>query len=66
MATITLKYDTKNSIATSLIEAIRKSGVFEIEEKQTQESEYDPKFVEKIERSRKSKGKSIKTDDLWK
>ena len=66
MATITLKYDTKNSIATSLIEAIRKSGVFEIEEKQTQESEYDPKFVEKIERSRKSKGKSIKTEDLWK
>ena len=49
-----------------MIDAIRKSGVFKIEEKSEQESPYDPKFVEKIERSKKSKGKSIKTEDLWK
>lgn len=27
---------------------------------------YDPKFVEKIKRSAKSKGKEIKIKDLWK
>ncbi|MBR0502146.1 MAG: hypothetical protein IJJ77_02760 [Paludibacteraceae bacterium] len=66
MATITLSYNARNSIAASMIDAIRKSGVFKIEEKSEQESPYDPKFVEKIERSKKSKGKSIKTEDLWK
>ncbi len=66
MATITLVYNTRNSIAASMIDAIRKSGVFKIEDKKDSKSPYDPKFVEKIERSKKSKGKSIKTEDLWK
>ncbi|MBR6250965.1 MAG: hypothetical protein IKR17_07225 [Bacteroidales bacterium] len=64
MATITLKYNARNSIAASLIEAIKKSGVFTIEaEKQ---SPYDKEFVKKIERSAASEGKVIKTEDLWK
>ena len=62
MATITLKYDARNSFASSLIETIKKSGVFHIEEAPS----YDPKFVAKIERSRRSNGKAIKTEDLWK
>lgn len=65
MATITLSYDPKNTIAKSMIEAIIKLGAFKIEER-IQEDEYGQKFVEKIGRSRKSKGKSIKTEDLWK
>ncbi len=47
-----------------MIDAIRKSGVFKIEE--TVNSPYDPKFVAKIERSKKSKGKKMKAEDLWK
>lgn len=62
MATITLEYNTRNSIAASLVAAIRKSGVFRIEET----SPYDQEFVAKIERSRSSEGKAIKTEDLWK
>lgn len=57
--------NTKNSIAARMIDAIRKSGVFK-KDKKDSKSPYDPKFVEKIERSKNSKGKSIKTEDLWK
>ena len=64
IATITLSYNTRNTIALSMIDAIRKSGVFKIEE--TVNSPYDPKFVAKIERSKKSKGKKMKAEDLWK
>ncbi len=65
MATITLTYNTRNLVAMSMIDAIRKSGAFKVEEKKIK-SPYDPKFVEKIKRSAKSKGKEIKIKDLWK
>ena len=67
MATITLKYNARNSIASSLIDSIKKSGVFQIQEDTTvKKSPYDPEFVKKIERSRASKGKKINLEDLWK
>lgn len=66
MATITLEYNTRNLIAASLLEAIKKSGVFKIKEKAIEKSPYDKKFVDKIEKSRASKGKVIKTTDIWK
>ncbi len=62
MATITLEYSTHNSIAMQIIDEIRRSGVFRVEEK----SPYNPEFVAKIERSRASEGKAIKTEDLCK
>ena len=65
MATITLKYNARNSLASNLIATIKSSGVFQIQEEKKQNS-YDPKFVAKIERSMSSKGKAIKTEDLWK
>ena len=66
MATITLKYNARNSIASSLIDSIKKSGVFQIQEETTvKKSPYDPEFVKKIERSRASKGKNINLEDLW-
>lgn len=67
MATITLKYNARNSIASSLIDSIKKSGVFQIQEDTAvKKSPYDPEFVKKIERSRASKGKKINLEDLWK
>lgn len=64
MAIITLKYNARNAIAASLIEAIKKSGVFTIEVEE--QSPYDQEFVKKIERSAASEGKAIKTEDLYK
>ena len=67
MATITLKYNARNSTASSFIDSIKKSGVFQIQEDTTvKKSPYDPEFVKKIERSRASKGKKINLEDLWK
>ncbi|MDR1652711.1 MAG: hypothetical protein LBS01_03495 [Prevotellaceae bacterium] len=61
--TLTLQYDTHNTVAISIIEMIKKVGVFSIKE---EISPYDAGFVREIQQSRKSMGKVIKTDDLWK
>lgn len=63
MATITLQYDGRNTALKQLIQLFQTLGGRVVEEK---EPEYDPAFVEKINRSRKSKGKKIALDDLWK
>lgn len=62
MPTVILSYNSSNAIAVSLIDSVVKSGAFKIEE----ESPYNPEFVKKIAKSRKSRGKAIKTEDLWK
>ena len=63
MATITLQYDGRNTAFKQLIQLFLTLGGRVVEEK---EPVYDPEFVAKIERSRKSKGKKIALDDLWK
>ncbi len=63
METITLSYNPASLVATSLLESIRKSGAFKVE---AQTQHYNPEFVAKMERAKKSKGKIIKTEDLWK
>ena len=67
MATLTLKYDTKNDLANSIIDSIKSVGVFTIIE---EESPYNKEFVKKIQKSDKQfaegKCKTIKTADLWK
>ncbi len=65
METITLSYNPASAVAMSLLESMRKSGVFKIEA-QTQTQHYNPEFVAKMERAKKSEGKIIKTEDLWK
>lgn len=62
MATITLNYNATNSIAKSLIQAIKQSGVFKIQEP----THYDKEFVKQIENNRTGRRKAIKTADLWK
>jgi hypothetical protein len=62
MATITLQFDAKNSLANSIIQSIKDAGVFQITEAT---SPYDKEFVKEIQKSRYSKGKKIKTADLW-
>ncbi|MBR5971325.1 MAG: hypothetical protein IK017_01570 [Paludibacteraceae bacterium] len=45
---------------------MRKLGESKTEKNKITKSPYNPNFVEKIKRSAKSRGKAIKTEDLWK
>lgn len=65
MAEITIKYDAKNSIAKKALEVFLSLGLFEVTEKE--ECPYDKEFMEKLEKSKKSKNdKAIPLEDLWK
>jgi hypothetical protein len=63
MATITLQYNPDNTLAMSIINSIKAAGVFRITD---EKSPYDKVFVEEIQKSLKSEGVVIKTEDLWK
>ncbi|MDR2148561.1 MAG: hypothetical protein LBE91_19145 [Tannerella sp.] len=67
MATITLRYNTDNIMAMSILDSIRETGVFEILESS---ENYDAEFVKKIQESEKQfaegKSRKIETADLWK
>jgi hypothetical protein len=60
---ITLKFNPKSTLIKSIINSAILAGA-KVEEKEPHP--YDPEFVKKIQKSRNSKGKSIKTEDLWK
>ncbi len=65
MATITLEYDGRNTIAKNTIEYILSLGVFEtpLEKKsKKQKSPYSPKFVKMVLEA--SKGKTHRVDDV--
>lgn len=64
MATVTLQYDGRSASAKSLLDFLRTLSFVKVCE--DADPGYDPEFVAKIERSRKSKGKKIELDDLWK
>ena len=70
MATYTLTINEKTPKGKSLINLIKAMDeVVTIVSKDTvqeQSSPYNPEFVEEIQKSRKSEGKVIKTEDLWK
>jgi len=63
MATITLEYNPNNDLAKSIIASVKSAGVFKVSE---ETSPYNKEFVEQINKSRKSKGTVIKTEELWK
>jgi len=63
MVSITLEYNPDNALAKSIIESVETAGVFQIKE---EKSPYDEAFVSAIQKSRKSKGVAIATEDLWK
>lgn len=70
MATYTLTIDEKSQKGKSLLSLIKAMNeVVHIEPTNiTEESQspYNQSFVKEIQESRKSKGKVIKTEDLWK
>ncbi len=70
MATYTLTINENNPKGKSLINLLKSMDevvTFEANVIVEQEaSPYNKKFVKEIQQSRKSKGKSIKTEDLWK
>jgi hypothetical protein len=63
MVTITLKYDPKNKLVKTILNSAVLAGAT-IEK--TEASPYNKEFVKKILKSAASKGKVIKTEDLWK
>ena len=69
METITLQYDASNPALRGLLAAFLKlDGVKKVKTAKAAkavEPEYDPEFVKKIQRSRKSEGKKIALEDLW-
>ncbi|HNW51922.1 MAG TPA: hypothetical protein PKH79_12625 [Prolixibacteraceae bacterium] len=67
MAQITFEYDGRNQAAKKAIDLFVSLGLFKIKSEQDEEkSPYSPEFVQQIQKSRASKGKVIKTEDLWK
>ena len=69
METITLQYDASIPGLKGLITSILKlDGVTKVKTAKAAkavEPEYDPEFVKKIQRSRKSEGKKIALEELW-
>lgn len=63
MATITLQYDEKNPLITSILNSAILAGA-KVEEKS--DSPYNKEFVEKIRRSEKQPGVKVDLDNLWK
>lgn len=68
METLTLRFDPKSAFAAALAALLEGAEGVSVLEKRVAETEspYDPEFVAKIERSRKSTGKKIALEDLWK
>lgn len=76
MATITLTYDGRSSVARKAIENLMSLGVFSMEikdvgkfkktKKDEEESPYDPEFVKKIKESEAQieRGEYVVIDDL--
>ncbi|MCL2132397.1 MAG: hypothetical protein FWH36_08130 [Lentimicrobiaceae bacterium] len=69
MTSYILRVNESNVIAKRLLDYLKSfikadDYVYVVPEKEG--SPYDPEFVEKIQRSMKSKGKAIKLEDLWK
>jgi hypothetical protein len=65
MATVTIKINArtqKTKYLLGLISEIAKND----KNVEIVESEYNPEFVKEILKSKASKGKAIKTEDLWK
>lgn len=68
MASVTIKINTrtkKTQYLFGLISEIAKNDK-NVEIIETEKSPYNQEFVKEIQKSKSSKGKVIKTEDLWK
>jgi len=61
MTTITITVNEKTAKGKKFVECIKTLDFGKFNE-----SLYNPEFVKQIQKSRASKGKVIKTEDLWK
>ncbi len=64
MLYIRIKENSKQ--AKTFIEYVKSLPFVEIVDSPASESPYNKEFVKQINKSRKSKGKAIKLEDLWK
>ena len=70
---VVLEFDKENSLANSIMQVVQDVGVFKVkyeDEVSETTSEYNPQFIEKINRGLKQKNEGrttvVKTEDLWK
>lgn len=61
MTTITITVNEKTAKGKKFVDFIKTLDFVKVDE-----SPYNPEFVKEIQKSRASKGKVIKTEDLWK
>lgn len=61
----TLIIDTRSVEAKKMLEYLKTQSFVQIVD-DNEQSTYNPEFVAKIQESRASKGKPIRTEDLWK
>jgi len=70
MSSYVITVNESNMVAKRLLDYLKSlsktSDYMDIAAYKKEKSPYDPKFVSKIQRSMKSKGKAIKLEDLWK
>ncbi len=68
MASVTIKIDTRTKKTQYLLGLIREIAKNDtnVEIIESGKSPYNEEFVKEIQKSRASKGKVIKTEDLWK
>lgn len=65
MATFTLKLDTRSKAARVFLDFVKTLSFVQIEE-QKEKSEYNPEFVEKVQKARAEKGgKTVTSENLW-
>ena len=64
MTQVLIEYDERNILAKKSLEDFLSLPFFKV--KDDDECPYDKEFMKKIEASRKSKGKKIKLEELWK
>lgn len=68
MATITLKYDARNTNTKNLIDSLVNMGIFIIEKKE-EDTQYSETFIKKIHNAetnvRKGKTTKINPNKLW-
>ena len=60
---ITIEYNPNDIVARKAIDLILSIASIKVKQ---EEEPYNPEFVAKIEKSRKSKGKKVDIEELWK
>ena len=65
MAQVVIEYDARNSSTKKIMDFLLSFDCFKLKDSDNA-CPYDKEFMKEIEASRKSKGKKIRLEELWK